>query len=95
MLELKTECGGEEVGMGSFYEVFECAEKCRSISSMFIFGTNDHGLKKCDEYGCICFCETESTAVGTCNMENNMGFNLYRFNKPYAGKQCSQEFTIL
>ena len=86
MLEQKTECGGEDVSVGRFHEVSQCAEQCRSISSMFIFGTNEFGLTRCDESGCICYCETESTNVGTCNREDDMGYNLYTYVKPSSGK---------
>ena len=86
MLEQKTECGGEEINVGRFYEVSQCAEKCRSISSMFLFGTNEYGLTKCDEFGCKCFCETESTNVGTCQTKDSMGYNLYTYMQPPSGK---------
>ena len=86
MLEQKKECGGEEIYMGRFYKVFECAEKCRSISSMFLFGTKGHGSTKCDESGCKCYCETESTNVGTCQTKDAMGYDLYTYMKPHSGK---------
>ena len=72
--------------MGKSYNTFECAEKCRPISSMFVFGTNDYGKTPCDESGCKCYCETESTNVGTCLTKDTMNYDLYTYTRPSSGK---------
>ena len=37
------ECGGSEKNMGTVNTLLDCADSCRKISSMFIYGTNDFG----------------------------------------------------
>ena len=56
----------------------ECAKACWGISSMFTYGTNDYGEKKCGTQGCPCWCET-ATKEGTCQMIDATGYNLYKY----------------
>ena len=77
----KKECSGSEKRMGSFKHIYECASKCKGVASMFVFGTNDFGVNRCDSNGCECYCETSATVEGTCSQRNHEGFNLYKYNK--------------
>ena len=66
--------------MGRLESVEECAEACTGVSSMFIFGTNDFGKKRCNRKGCKCYCETSAATDGTCNVKNHRGYRLYRYD---------------
>ena len=66
--------------MGRMESVEECAEACAGVSSMFIFGTNDFGKKRCNWKGCTCYCETSAAADGTCKVKNHRGYRLYRYD---------------
>jgi len=88
LVEKKKECSDSHRfssgHIGRVGEVSQCAEKCRAISTMFIFGTNEFGFedqygKRCDGRGCDCYCETEATSDGNCEMEDHEGYNLYKF----------------
>ena len=63
----------------------QCAESCKGVSSMFIFGTNDFGWTwegwwhPCNDEGCSCYCEISAKDNGTCDMQANEGFRLYKF----------------
>ena len=80
MVGEKQECGGKEELMGRMESVEECAEACTGVSSMFIFGTNDFGKKRCNWKGCKCYCETSAAADGTCKVKNHRGYRLYRYD---------------
>ena len=91
MVKKRTECAGEEVNLGRHYELYQCADSCRNISSMFIFGTKEFGFAKgtiwerCGEGGCECRCETGATIDGNCPKKDHDGYNLYTFKKtPYS-----------
>ena len=76
----RSECGGSETGVGQFGRIYECAQKCKDISSMFAFGTNDFGNPRCIKGGvCKCLCETSATKQGSCNQVDHKGYRLYRF----------------
>ena len=88
LVEKKKECSDSHRfshgHIGRVGEISQCAEKCRAMSSMFIFGTNefeyeDHHGKRCDEKGCDCWCETAATSYGNCVTEEHKGYNLYKF----------------
>ena len=84
LVDKKKECSGLEKQIGMVSEISQCAEKCRAISSMFVFGTNEFGYedvygKRCDEIGCDCYCETEATSDGNCTVKDHDGYNLYKF----------------
>ena len=66
--------------MGKKRTLSDCADSCREISSMFIYGTNDFGETKCyngDGY-CPCYCET-SAKDGKCEWVDNSGYRLYKY----------------
>ena len=81
LVNKKKECSGSEDDKGRVGEISQCAEKCRAISSMFIFGTNEFVSEdtSCDEDGCECYCETDATRDGNCDMEDHNSYNLYKF----------------
>ena len=65
-------------------EISQCAEKCRAISSMFIFGTNEFGYadgygKRCNGNVCDCYCDTQTPSDGYCPSKDQDGYNLYKF----------------
>ena len=86
MVAEKNECAGshsldeKEYGYGDRIETEEeCAKKCRGLSSMFAFGTNDFGNDRCQNGFCKCICETSATKEGFCHQMSHSGYNLYRF----------------
>merc|ERR1711899_662250 len=79
------ECSGSETNVGWKRSVADCADACREKSSMFIFGTNDFGTRRCllPCRGCKCYCETASSS-GTCDEVDHDGFRLYKFGSDGA-----------
>ena len=80
LVAVRQECDGAEVDKGRFQHVDECAAKCKSVASMFIFGTNEYGTTRCSGDGCKCFCETSATKEGTCNRAGHDGYRLYKYS---------------
>ena len=78
-----SECGGSEVQKPHTFEAEKCAEICYGVSTMFAFGTNDYGNPRCNKDGCTCLCETAATSDGTCNIQDNTGYRLYRIYQEY------------
>ena len=77
----RRECAGSETNVGWKRTAGDCALACRGKSSMFIFGTNDFGTRRCllPCRGCKCYCETASSS-GVCDEEiDHDGFRLYKF----------------
>ena len=84
----EVECGGSEKSMGTVNTLLDCADACREISSMFIYGTNDFGEIKCKTNGkedCPCYCET-SSKNGNCKWVDNSGYILYKYIGRKKGK---------
>ena len=77
-------CGGKEVSRGKRDSVLECAEACYGVALMFVFGTNEFGKDRCNEYGkqCECYCETSARLDGTCDQLDHKGFRLYKYGTP-------------
>ena len=48
---------------------------------MFIFATNEFGGSSCGRDGCTCWCESGASPDGSCSMDENRSFNLYKFIK--------------
>jgi len=93
----KKECDGSEDNKGPKKTLAECAEECRGISSMFIYGTNDFGTSRCkkDEEDCECFCEI-SSKDGKCENEiDNPGYRLYKYKDSKEGKECDDKLKDL
>ena len=77
----RKECGGSEKFKGRFFTVEECALKCNEIASMFIFGTNNFGQRRCNKKkGCKCYCETSANDNGSCTEKNHKGYRLYKYD---------------
>ena len=76
----KQECRGEEEYIGRFETVEECGDACGGVATMFIFGTNDFGKKRCNRKGCKCVCEVEAAYDGTCKTKEHNGYRLYRYD---------------
>ena len=93
------ECGGSEKSIGTKKTLSECAENCRGISSMFIYGTNDFGETKCKTNGkedCPCYCET-SSKDGECKWVDNKGYSLYKYVENVEarkGKKCGANIHL-
>merc|ERR1719242_733176 len=75
----KKECGGKEDFKGYISTLEQCAKTCKTISTMFAYGTNDFGTTRCNNNGCKCYCETAAFTDGTCSEVNHNGFRLYRY----------------
>ena len=89
------ECGGSEKSMGTKKTLSDCADSCREISSMFIYGTNDFGENKCKLFGaeeCPCYCET-SAKNGKCKMVDNSGYWLYKYVEVKKGEGTKTSLT--
>ena len=73
------ECDGSEVDKGKVRSYYACADKCRFVSSMFIFGANS---QKCSgtPKQCQCYCETASRN-GKCKGKeiDHSGYHLLAF----------------
>ena len=81
----QAECDGNEIGYDSneqIASVEECAERCKGVSSMFVFGTNDFGNPRCNDKGCYCICETAAKIDGTCTQIEHTGYRLYKYKNP-------------
>ena len=81
LVEEKTECSGSEINKGKFETVEECASECKGEASMFAFGTNDFGKKRCYDEGCKCLCETSASEKGSCEKVDHDGYRLFRYSK--------------
>ena len=83
----EVECGGSEKSIGTVNSLKDCADSCRGISSMFIYGTNDFGENKCKTLGmedCPCYCET-SAKDAECEWVDNSGYKLYKYVESKKG----------
>ena len=78
----RQECADTELFKGGMDSVGECAEACKGVAQMFIFGTNDFGNARCYTDGCNCICETSADDDGTCDIVQHDGYRLYKFIQP-------------
>jgi len=75
-----SECNGAEKYIGYVSGPDVCARACSGKASMFVYGTNRYGYKRCSNGKCACYCETASNN-GKCNKRiTHKGYNLYRYN---------------
>ena len=88
----KHECGGDEENAGRKKTLEECANSCRGVSSMFVYGTNDFGQNRCSSVDCLCYCEL-SSKLGQCNQITHNGYRLYRYKSGNSGKSQTPEST--
>ena len=87
---MQAECEGTEEFQGKKKTEEECANSCRGISSLFIYGTNEFGLDRCDSAGCSCFCELPSG--GECIQKEHKGFKLYKYGSATMDKEGNDKF---
>ena len=84
----KTECDGEEIFIGAFDSVTECAYKCRGLSTLFAFGTKRYEAGHFTDFesgGFKCLCETSAKADGTCKRVPTQVYELYMYANPDTG----------
>ena len=88
MAEEKARCEGPKKENEKKETIEECANMCRGVSSMFIYGTNDYGNRGCfidgAGTGCMCLCEL-SSVEGKCNKVEDEKFRLYRYKTNNIG----------
>ena len=53
-------------------EISDCADECRGVSSLFLFGTWSSTL--------YCYCETAATPEGTCDVSSTNDLHLYKYS---------------
>ena len=83
-----TECSGEEIFVGPFDSITECANKCRGISTLFAFGTLRYepgSFQDFESGGFKCLCETSAKADGTCVAAPSKVYELYKYANPDSG----------
>merc|ERR1712146_203750 len=80
-----SECKGKEKYVGRVRNVQECGEKCKGISTMFIFGNP----KWCFFGKCKCFCETAANDEGECKQATNHRYRLFKFNLGESITTCT------
>ena len=81
----KTVCAGSQIYKGKAPDLESCADSCRGISSMFVYGTNDFGTNRCFSDGCECHCETGAMPQGTCSRVSHKGYKLYKYEEGSSG----------
>ena len=64
---------------------FECARACQGLSSIFMFGTNESDVNRCNGQGCICSCGPNIIAGGECDKTRRHDFETYRYAKEQIG----------
>ena len=80
LYETKKKCLGDDIDYGHIATLQECAEKCKNVKSMFIYGrTADVCTMKGMSYICVCSCESKASPDGHCTVINNINYDLYRF----------------
>ena len=89
-----SECNGtEESWKGYLEKIQNCADACRDVSSMFIFGIE--GSNRCKDGKCRCYCETVASADGICDIIEHKGYRLYSFIQNTNGKELSSLFPCV
>ena len=74
-LAAKVECGPNHTDKGYKKTAYDCAKACAGTASMFIYGTNSFGTKRCNSKGCRCWCEHGTRSF--CQKKRHTGYNLY------------------
>ena len=80
LVALRAECEGKEIFKKTHLSLNACANACRGISQMFMYGTNQFGVTRCyGDKGCDCYCEM-ATSNYECNKQlHHGGYNLYKY----------------
>ena len=72
--------GGGAKWMNKLPSLAACSAACRGIASMFTYGTTYYWPWPCNnKEGCVCRCETNASADGTCNMVHSYTWDLYKY----------------
>jgi len=71
------ECNGAETYKGYKSSSGACAAACAGRSDMFVYGTNQFGVKRCSGGKCKCYCEDATKAVCR-KVKKHKGYDLYR-----------------
>ena len=80
-------CSGQKIPRDLAESVDDCANKCRGVSKMFMFGTDDFGYHStCESGRCLCYCESDSEPEGSCTIDDYDGFRQYEFTIYDYGK---------
>ena len=69
-------CIGNRINGGVQPTLNDCTMSCTNVAPMFIYARK--GSTSCGSNGCRCYCEKSATADGTCELESNYAYNLYR-----------------
>ena len=88
LVEENRECDGTEINKGRFLTVDGCSLACKGIATMFIYGTR----KKCNEKGCICWCETSALPDSTCSMIPIENYELYEYVNLAIGINTTKKY---
>ena len=97
LVEEKVECTGAEVAKPVQLDEANCADSCKDISTLFVFGTNDFGTNRCEpNKGCYCLCETAAGPDGTCTTIQHNGYRLYKIemNTANGGMKNRNQFLF-
>ena len=85
----KKECIGSEITTNGVTSLEDCAKGCRTVSTMFAYGTNDFSNNKsnhrCNATGCRCLCETIAAKDATCETRDHLGYRLYKYSDNVNG----------
>merc|ERR1719494_1180856 len=94
LVALRAECEGKEIFKKHQTSLHACANACRGISQMFMYGTNKYGVTRCYADGCTCYCELE-TSNYECNKQLvHKGYNLYKYLGPYPSPTTARTETV-
>ena len=77
------ECNGDEIANGKLPSLAVCADRCRGVSSIFIYGTNMFHENRCSGDRCHCICD-----LGSSNQQckwkqvKHNGYIMYTYTTP-------------
>ena len=71
----KTICRTADSYKGKLKSVEDCAESCKNISPMFIYGRNDAPYRQ------WCYCELKAKPDGTCLDGSDYRYDLYKYGE--------------
>ena len=79
-MALSAECEGEEKSQEEQSSMFKCAQACRHVSPLFIYGKHSKKGSACNPAGCLCYCQLNVTNDGRCMKQKHANtFDLYRY----------------
>ena len=83
MVASKSRCnrGVSEITKGRVSDIQTCADKCRGVSTMFLYQQQSY----CDiKDGCECYCEVTENFGRPCEFGSDDGYDLYRLPGNYC-----------